>query len=194
MAPTAATEFSGNNSVTSVTLKGYVLTDGGSAISASGIVWAVFHNPTINDNLANRETGTTEAFTVTLTGLTEGKTYYARTYATNSAGTAYGNCIRFIATNPAGIDENKIKSHNMTIYPNPASASATVRFLVNSSESVVITMIDMKGQVVLNYELGRLPLGESQVELKLSDFQNGTYVCQLINGKIKTIGILVIAH
>ena len=51
--PTAATVFSDFNSATSVTLHGYVIDNGGSELSTSGIVWASFYNPTIDDNMDN---------------------------------------------------------------------------------------------------------------------------------------------
>ncbi len=108
-------------------MKGYVIKDGGDAVTSRGIAWATVYNPTTNDNSVTSETGTGE-FTVTLTGLTEGTTYYARTYATNSAGTAYGNCIGFVAAVPTDIVDNKIFTQVFTIYPNPASATATFSF------------------------------------------------------------------
>jgi hypothetical protein len=191
--PTAATEFSNNNSATSVTLKGNVMEDGGAAVTSRGIAWAVFYNPTVNDNSVTSETGTGE-FTVNLTGLTEGTKYYARTYATNSAGTAYGNCIGFVAATPTDIADNKVFTQVFTIYPNPASAITTFSFLLESSESLVLNVLDIKGQRVLFHDLGRLPQGVNQIDLNLSGLKDGMYNCQLTNGTTKVTRKLVIAH
>ncbi len=76
--PTATTVFESNNSATSVTLQGYVIEDGGAAITSRGIVWATFYNPTTSNNPVSSGTGTGK-FNVTLNGLTPGTTYYART-------------------------------------------------------------------------------------------------------------------
>ena len=68
---------------------GNITNDGNSPISARGVCWAETENPTIEGNKTTDGTGKGE-FTSTMTGLTVGKTYYVRAYATNDAGTAYG--------------------------------------------------------------------------------------------------------
>jgi hypothetical protein len=191
--PTTATVFSGIVSATSVALQGYVIKDGGGAVTSRGIAWATFYNPTTNDNSVTSESGTGE-FAVNLTGLTEGTTYYARTYATNSAGTAYGNCIGFVAATPTDIVDNKVFTRVFTIYPNPASEITAFSFFLESSESLVLNVLDMKGQRVFYYDLGRLPQGVNQINLNLSGLKDGMYNCQLTNGTIKVTRKLVIAH
>lgn len=176
--PTVTTEFFGDNSATSVTLNGYVLEDGGAAVTSRGIAWAPFYNPTTNDPTENSGTGTGK-FSVTLTGLTEGATYYARTFATNSTGTAYGNCISFTAQSTVGIEENILFDRNFNIYPNPASSITTFSFQIESTESMVLTIVDLKGQVVYQHDPGNLPRGENQIELDLSGLPGGIYSCQL---------------
>ncbi|MCK5506214.1 MAG: hypothetical protein KAJ10_13700, partial [Thermodesulfovibrionia bacterium] len=86
--PTVITNFSGNTSSTSVTLNGNVIEDGGGEVTSRGIAWGMIYNPTIDNQILTVGTGTGD-FTATLTELTEGETYYARAFATNSAGTAY---------------------------------------------------------------------------------------------------------
>jgi hypothetical protein len=192
--PTAATVFSENNSATSVSLHGYVLDNGGSALRASGIAWAETYNPTIDDNMVTRETGTAEDFTVKLRGLTEGVTYYARTYATNTAGVAYGNCIGFVATAPSGIVNISTFNHGLIIYPNPASDIATFSFQLESPEKVVLTILDMKGQLVFNQDYGRLPRGNNRIRVELSGLPDGDYTCMLTNGAAIVTQLFVIAR
>ena len=191
--PTVATVFSGNVSSTSVALKGYVIKNGGGAVTSRGIAWATAYNPTTSDNSVTSETGSGE-FTVNLTGLTEGTTYYARTYAANGAGTAYGNCISFVASVPTDIIDNKVFTQVFTIYPNPASATTAFSFLLETSESLVLNVLDMKGQRVFYHDLGRLPQGVNQINLNLSGLKDGMYNCQLTNGTTKVTRKLVIAH
>lgn len=192
--PTAATVFSEFNSATSVTLHGYVLDKGGSELSTSGMAWASFYNPTVDDNLATRETGTAEDFTVRLVGLNEGDTYYARTYATNAAGVAYGNCISFVAAAPSDLDEINVNPYTLLIYPNPASALTTFCFQLASPENVVLTIVDMKGHVVLSQDHGLVPGGNSQIKIDLSGLPDGTYMCTLTNGAAKITQKFLIAH
>jgi formylglycine-generating enzyme required for sulfatase activity len=81
------------SSITSTTAisGGNITNDGGGSITARGVCWSTSQNPTIAlTTKTNNGTGT-GSFTSSLTGLTPGTTYYVRAYATNSAGTAYGN-------------------------------------------------------------------------------------------------------
>jgi uncharacterized protein (TIGR02145 family) len=73
---------------------GNVTSDGGTAITVRGVCWSTNPNPTINDQTTTGGTGT-GSFSSTITGLTANTVYYVRAYATNSAGTAYGNTVTF---------------------------------------------------------------------------------------------------
>jgi uncharacterized protein (TIGR02145 family) len=77
---------------------GTIITDGGSTVTARGVVWSTMPNPTIA--LATKTTnGTgTGVFTSVLSGLNPSTTYYVKAYATNSAGTSYGNELSFSTT------------------------------------------------------------------------------------------------
>jgi hypothetical protein len=179
--PTATTVFERNNSATSATLRGNVIEDGGAAVTSRGIAWATFYAPTKNDNPINSGTGTGN-FNVTLNGLTPGTTYYARTFATNSAGTAYGNTVSFVASITTDVNDIKISDREFTIYPIPASSLTTFSFRLESPGNIKLTIIDMKGKPVLTKDLGDLSQGENQVMLNLSLLQNGMYICQLTKG------------
>ena len=68
---------------------GVVTGDGGGAVTARGVCWAVNMNPTTANEKTINGTGL-GGFTSSLTRLINGTTYYVRAYATNSAGTSYG--------------------------------------------------------------------------------------------------------
>jgi uncharacterized protein (TIGR02145 family) len=74
---------------------GSIISDGGSVITARGVCWSTNFAPTISDNISTDGTGT-GSFVSSLTGLISGTYYYVRAYATNRAGTAYGNRFIFI--------------------------------------------------------------------------------------------------
>ncbi len=73
---------------------GYVADDGGTEVIARGVCWSLAHNPEITGNkkIIGRGTGT---FTCTLSGLNPSTDYYAKAFATNEVGTAYGKEIQF---------------------------------------------------------------------------------------------------
>lgn len=68
---------------------GVITSDGGEAVTARGVCWDTSPFPQVTDSKTTDGTGT-GTFTSTVTGLTNGQTYYLRAYATNSIGTAYG--------------------------------------------------------------------------------------------------------
>ncbi|PKQ61124.1 hypothetical protein BZG02_16910 [Labilibaculum filiforme] len=79
---------------TTAKVAGNVTYDGGTAITERGICFSTSESPTIdNDKVTNA--GTTGEFTVDITGLETSTTYYARAYAINSEGVAYGANVAF---------------------------------------------------------------------------------------------------
>ncbi len=76
---------------------GTISSDGGSTVTARGVCWSTATGPVASGNHTTDGTGI-GTFTSSITGLTIGTTYYVRAYATNSAGTAYGNEVSFTTT------------------------------------------------------------------------------------------------
>lgn len=95
--PTVTTNNVTNVTQTSATCGGNVTDDGGSTVTARGVCWSLSQNPTVSGSHTTDGSGT-GSFTSQMTGLTQGKTYYVRAYATNSAGTSYGEEKPFTTT------------------------------------------------------------------------------------------------
>jgi len=77
---------------------GNVIKDGGAVVTARGVCWSTSTNPTITGSHTTDGSGTGN-FESSITGLIDNTTYYVRAYATNKAGTAYGNQIAFTTSN-----------------------------------------------------------------------------------------------
>lgn len=73
---------------------GMVTGSGGVAIAARGVCWNTTGMPTITDSITVDGTGIGN-FSSSLYGLTPGSPYFVRAYATNSAGTGYGDETQF---------------------------------------------------------------------------------------------------
>lgn len=86
---------------TSAISGGNVFDDGGADVTSKGVCWDVNQNPTISNSHTEEGAGLGE-FIINLTGLEPNTTYYIRAYATNSAGTAYGNEVNFTTFPPEG--------------------------------------------------------------------------------------------
>ncbi len=91
----------GNIDSTSATSGGHVSNTGGSPVTQRGVCYSTTPYPTIANSKTTDGSGTGN-YTSNLTGLAVGTTYYVRAYATNSAGTAYGNQLGFTTKGGSG--------------------------------------------------------------------------------------------
>ena len=87
------------------TCEGNVTYNGGDSMMVRGVCWSTIQNPTTNDSHTT-DIGGEGSFTSIITGLSASTTYYVRAYATNSAGTTYGEQLSFTTQLPfyCGID------------------------------------------------------------------------------------------
>ena len=74
---------------TTASCGGNVTSDGGGTVTARGVCWSTKQNPTINDNKTTDGNGI-GSYNSNLSNLSDNTKYYVRAYATNEAGTAYG--------------------------------------------------------------------------------------------------------
>jgi uncharacterized protein (TIGR02145 family) len=93
--PTLTTTAASSITSSSAILGGKITADGGAPITARGTVWNTSTNPVITLATKTSDGTGTGTFTSNLAGLTSSTNYYARAYATNSSGTAYGNVVTF---------------------------------------------------------------------------------------------------
>ena len=113
------------------TVSGGCTFDGRRAVSQKGIVWGTSANPTIALTTKTTEGGGIGNFASSLTNLQANTTYYARAYATNSVGTAYGaDSVILTATHPE-VQIDQISA--ITYY------TATVKINVTSDGRMPIT-------------------------------------------------------
>jgi len=95
--PTISTSEASLINKTTAKSGGNLLSTGGGTITARGICYSTSHDPTTESTKISNP-GTLGTFLSTLTGLTASTTYYVRAYASNTAGTAYGEEITFTTT------------------------------------------------------------------------------------------------
>ena len=92
--PSLTTADINNITINTAVSGGNITSDGGDLITERGVCWSVNQNPTITNSHSSDGTGS-GIFTSSLFGLINNTIYYVRAFATNSAGTAYGNELSF---------------------------------------------------------------------------------------------------
>ncbi len=117
--PTITTLDVTDISETSAKSGGNITDDGGGEITARGVVWSTEVNPTLENHSGVTVDGSgTGMFQSNLTGLSAATTYFVRAYATNSAGTSYGNDVMFETLSDEddenGDDDNVIYGDGVT--------------------------------------------------------------------------------
>lgn len=129
--PVVATTNVSDITETTALIQGIIKDDGGDDIIAKGICWSTFRNPTISSDRTTDVSGNS-SFTGILTGLKANTKYYVRAYATNSAGTSYGNEFTFIT------NDLTIKKSTSIIFNPDLSYSSVADIDGNSYKTVQI--------------------------------------------------------
>ena len=89
---------------------------------------------------------------------------------------------------PASISESDFNVINVSVFPNPAIESTTLRFDLTAAETTTVTLYNSIGELI-STNLYQLNVGMNQVELKLSGLASGNYFVK-INCKDKRSKIL----
>lgn len=108
---------------TSAKSGGNVISDGGGSITARGLVWRTSTGPTLEQHTGMNNEGTGNGlFSSDITGLSPNLPYFVRAFATNSAGTVYGNELQFTSQGTATVTTANITN----ITPTGASGGGNV--------------------------------------------------------------------
>ena len=94
LTPTLQTKAVSAITVFSGTTGGIITFDGGAPVKKCGVCWSLHPDPTLNDSVVFCEQ-VSDNFTSIVSGLTPETTCYVRAFATNKAGTAYGQVEHF---------------------------------------------------------------------------------------------------
>ena len=102
VAPTVTTQAVSSIAATTATGNGTITNRGRPNPTEHGVVWKTSSGPTTADSkTTDGAASSTGAFTSSMTGLTANTTYYVKAYATNTAGTSYGDEVSFTTIPPA---------------------------------------------------------------------------------------------
>ena len=95
--PTLTTNDITSTTISSFVSGGSITKDGGATVTERGVCYGTSSSPLASGNHTTDESGV-GSFVSDVTGLAPNTLYYIRAYATNSAGTAYGNEITATTT------------------------------------------------------------------------------------------------
>lgn len=90
--------------------------------------------------------------------------------------------LQLIGDLPTDVEEQDFAS-DFSLFPNPTSNEATVRFSLDEAAHVEASVFDMLGRPVRNLDLGNLSGGAQQFSLETAGLPSGVYSLQLSNGR-----------
>ena len=190
--PVVTTVYSSTTSATSVIIRGNVMESSGADVTDRGITWAESYNPSENDHVIPAGNGT-GIFFVSIDGLDPGKTYNVRSYATNSAGTVYGNNIGFTTSRASSVELPQLPAEGVNLFPNPVSQIAMLSYSVTLPGIYQVSILDINGREVYFIETRHQATGSYIRRLDLTAVQSGIYFCRISNGRSVTAIKLLVA-
>jgi len=97
-------------------------------------------------------------------------------------GTMYSSFYLDIAT--TGINEDLATQINLQLFPNPASATATLQFELKTAAEANVVISDLMGRKVANYKLGKTSTALQSQIINVAKLAKGIYLVQLeLEGK-----------
>lgn len=102
---------------------GTILSSGRSPITSKGLCWSNLPDPTIELKSKVDAGADSSSYSLPITGISPGGTYYVRAFATNANGTSYGEQIEF--KTPAIVYGAAVKDIDGNSYPTVAIGSQT---------------------------------------------------------------------
>jgi len=163
--PVVMTSGVGDIETTTAMGGGRVSSDGGFSIISRGLCWSTSSNPTIA-NLHTNNGSDTGSFESKISGLHPNTTYYARAYAQNEAGIAYGSNMVFTTT-------SGLPSVTTTTASNITSSTAQAGGTVDSDGGFPV--------VRRGVCYGTSPMPTTSNQHTTDGTGNGSYVSQLTN-------------
>jgi hypothetical protein len=138
--------ISGTNGGDSRIGSGNVTNLGGSPVTARGLCYSTMQQPSLANSVMTAGSGA-GIFSGSLTGLIPGTLYYVRAYATNAAGTSYGNQVSFMPL-PAYINSNNqvVTVHPTNNFSGPWSTTQTFIGLQSGNDGAVNTLAIVANQ------------------------------------------------
>ena len=124
---------------------------------------------------------------------------------TKNSGFCYNSGIIYVGTHGRGIwasdtyyqksivgineiaAKDKTQVNGIKLYPNPTRDIVNLSFTITKSENLTLSIYDLKGVLVQNKVLGKLPEGEQLMQINADDLISGTYIVCL-NSSTEIIG------
>jgi len=165
---------------------GNVSFDGGAPVTERGVVWNVNPAPTVALPTKIALGSGIGSFNSRVGNLGSQTTYFFRSYATNSAGTGYGDEVSI--TTCVSVAELISRKTDMAIYPNPAGEQLFIQTLKNL-KAPKVSVQNPEGKLLL---MEVLPDANGRIVINTGVLKPGVYFikAQFEDGSVSTMKFL----
>jgi hypothetical protein len=94
---------------------------------------------------------------------------------------------------PLGIQDHAALN-GVSVYPNPANASANLELNLLNSDNVTVEMFDMTGKLISSENKGELAAGQHIMSLNTANLSNGMYFVKITAGTSVVTTKVSVAH
>jgi hypothetical protein len=126
-------------------------------------------------------------FTIPLTYMTAGTPDSAIILLSASGTTPVNNSylyvdnLAFTGAVPTGVLSIANSTSSMSVFPNPASGSATISYNGASDKEITVLVIDMSGRTTLTM-IQSVKSGENKFPINITGFAKGVYTIKVVDG------------
>lgn len=89
----------------------------------------------------------------------------------------------YLSTNTNSPQAISTAVNNLLVYPNPMNDVGTLVLDLVENANVQVRIIDLRGRLVQNMNLGQMQQGRQQIALNVNDLSTGTYIINVLIGK-----------
>lgn len=124
------------------------------------------------------------ATSCTLSGLTANTPYdvYVRTLCEGGTASAWSSVVNFTTSRGTGIDD--VNAANVSLYPNPASSTVTLKGIEGKA---TVTVVDMNGR-----KAGEWTVNEGELTIDVTDMAQGAYFVRIVGEQVNAIRKLIV--
>jgi hypothetical protein len=105
--------------------------------------------------------------------------------------------ISFSKGNPASVGDITLqpmdKLSDVSVYPNPANSTATLKYKTGELSHVAVELYDIAGRKVASLYEGSEGAGEHTLPINIAQFNNGLYIYRVMADGVVTTGKLIIS-
>jgi hypothetical protein len=91
--------------------------------------------------------------------------------------------IRALVSNPTGINDVVSESNKIgEFYPNPAQSKTSLSYNLKERSELKFSLYNLQGNLIAEKNLGNVNPGEGTIQLNLSNYAAGSYICKITAG------------